>query len=518
MTMMTDGLKAFGGENLKILLRDWTSTPVRGVLSGALVTAFVQSSSAVTIATIGFVNAGILSLQQALGVVFGANVGTTMTGWLVSLTGLDFAIEGLALPVLAAGVGLRMMAPSRRLEGLGNALAGFGLFFLGLAILKEAFSGIADSLSSVTLDGMSPIESALTFLALGFLATVLTQSSSAAIAIILTAATQSVIGFNAAAAAVIGANIGTTSTALLAVINATPNAKRVAAGHLAFNLVTGTIALAILPTFLAVITAFSRWAGMGDHPAPLLALFHTTFNLLGVAVLLPFSGQFATRLTRVFQTAEEDLSRPQFLDNNILATPALALSALRNELRRLLTLVCNLVTAATGDFGVDQVRLQRQAAAVFALGDAVSTFATDVRMERLPRADAEDLPRVLRITRYLKEAARLAPEMQSLRSTAQELPSGSTKNLLNAALDAAIRCLELFAMGQTSPQTRKDVARALRGFQRAYHQTKAGLLTAAASHAVGIEQAWAILDALSRSRRAVEQIAKASRMLRSNRA
>jgi phosphate:Na+ symporter len=517
MAMMTDGLKVFGGQKLKVLLRDWTSSPLRGVLSGALITAFVQSSSAVTVATLGFVNAGILTLRQALGVVFGANVGTTMTGWLVSVTGLDFRIEAFALPVLAAGVALRMTASSKRLRGLGDALAGFGLFFLGLAILKDTFSGIAATLSPSTVNDMSGVAAAFAFLGLGFLATLVTQSSSAAIAIILTAATESVIGFNVAAAAVIGANIGTTSTAMLAVINATPNAKRVAAGHLVFNLVTGVIAVSMLPVFLAVITAFSLWAGMGDHPAPLLALFHTTFNLLGVAVLLPFTGQLANRLMRLFHTAEEDLGKPQHLDANILATPTLALAALRGELKRLLVLVCRLVLGAAHDAGVDRARLRREAAAVFALGETISAFATDVRMEQLPRGDAEELARALRIARYLKEGARLAPEIEWLRSAAQELPDVPARAPLGAALDAAGVCLELFAEQTPAADARKQTARALRGFQRAYQHAKAAVFAAAARHVLNAEQAGALLDALSRSRRAVEQIAKASRMLRRGR-
>jgi phosphate:Na+ symporter len=273
----------------------------------------------------------------------------------------------------------------------------------------------------------------------------------------------------------------------------------------------------MLPVFLAVITAFSLWAGMGDHPAPLLALFHTTFNLLGVAVLLPFTGQLANRLMRLFHTAEEDLGKPQHLDANILATPTLALAALRGELKRLLVLVCRLVLGAAHDAGVDRARLRREAAAVFALGETISAFATDVRMEQLPRGDAEELARALRIARYLKEGARLAPEIEWLRSAAQELPDVPARAPLGAALDAAGVCLELFAAQTPAAEARKQTARALRGFQRAYQHAKAAVFAAAARHVLNAEQAGALLDALSRSRRAVEQIAKASRMLRRGR-
>lgn len=139
MEMMTDGLKNFAGQHLKHLLGHWTRTPLRGLAAGVLITGIVQSSSAVTVATIGFVNAGLLTLGQSLGVIFGANIGTTMTGWLVSLVGFGFKIEAFALPILALGVALKLAAPGPRYRSLGQALAGFALFFLGLSLLKDSW-------------------------------------------------------------------------------------------------------------------------------------------------------------------------------------------------------------------------------------------------------------------------------------------------------------------------------------------------------------------------------------------
>ncbi|MBT6204730.1 MAG: Na/Pi cotransporter family protein [Rhodospirillaceae bacterium] len=401
MAMMTDGLKLFGGAGLRIVLRDWTSTPLRGASSGALVTAVVQSSSAVTVATLGFTNAGVLTLRQALAVVFGSNVGTTMTGWLVSITGLGFKIDAMALPILALGVALRMAASGKRLEGLGNALAGFGLFFLGLAILKEAFAGMSGDLGGQLVVADEGFVGILIYVGLGFIATVLTQSSSAAIAIILTAATQSVIGIEAAAAAaaIIGANVGTTSTAFFAVIKATPNAKRVAVGHFVFNAVTGLVAIAMLPAFIAFISLIGAWFDVADDPVPLLALFHTVFNLMGLALLLPFANPMADRLEKLFRTAEEDQSRPQHLDNTVLSAPVLAMDALGRELRRLASLVHGLALTALVDDRTRPKRLRRESEAIATLGEAITEFATSIRMETLPRAAAEALPRALRVTR-----------------------------------------------------------------------------------------------------------------------
>ena len=153
MLMMTEGLKVFAGSRLRQMLAQWTSTPVRGVFSGILITGIVQSSSAVTVAAIGFVNAGVLTMRQALGVIYGTNVGTTVTGWLVSISGLGFKVESFALPILAAGVVLRLASRGKRARGLGEALAGFGLFFLGLAILREAFSCLATAYWSSLRNG-----------------------------------------------------------------------------------------------------------------------------------------------------------------------------------------------------------------------------------------------------------------------------------------------------------------------------------------------------------------------------
>lgn len=513
MSMMTDGLKVFGGQKLKVLLRDWTKSALRGVLTGALLTAVVQSSGAVTVAAIGFVNAGVLSLRSALGVIFGSNVGTTMTAWLVSLVGFGFKIEPLALPVLALGVAIRFLASGKRLQGLGNAIAGFGLFFLGLAILKGAFGGIADSFGIDVFAGASGISGLLLFLGIGFLATVLTQSSSAAIALLLTAATQNVISLDTAAAAIIGANLGSTSTALLAVIGATPNAKRVAVGHLAFNVITGLIALAILPGVLAALAYASGLFGIVGQPAPLLALFHTVFNLLGVALMLPFTAFMAARLDRLFRSAEEDLSRPQHLDKNVLATPILAVAALKKEQLRLRDIVCELaVLALEKDLPKPEI-LKRRAAAALSLSETIADFSTDIRMETLPRAIAEEIPRVLRTSRYLEEVARLSPDAETLHRGLRRIGHLATMTSLQKSLELADGVVRSCATSDESPKNLDTLDDALLAFEASYQETKDVLLSAAATHFIAVEFAQTLLDSLSRTRRLIDQLAKASRYL-----
>jgi phosphate:Na+ symporter len=511
MLMMTDGLKVFAGGALKRLLGQWTSTPWRGVLSGVLVTGVVQSSSAVTVATIGFVNAGVLTLRQALGVVFGTNVGTTMTGWLVSLVGFGFKIESFALPILAVGMAVRLVVPGKRSQGLGQAIAGFGLFFLGLAILKETFGELATSYgASLPGDGGGT----LVFLIVGFVATLLTQSSSAAIAIILTAAAGGMVGIGAAAAAVIGANIGTTSTAALAVIKATPAAKRLALGHIAFNLITGLVALLLLPGLLWLIDRLIDGFGLDHRPAVVLALFHTVFNVLGVAIMLPLSNRMASALERLFHSAEEDLGRPQHLDATLATTPELAVSALRQELLRLRSLVAGIVQAAVSRDDAPSA-VENRSEALRTLGAAIANFIARLRTEAMPLDVADEMARSLRIGRYLNEAARFAPRSSALRQESKRLPFSEIQAGLRQVLADAAACSALAENAEPAPDNDTDRSKALERFGQTYQRAKAALLVAAVEGRLSVEETDSLLDDLSATRRMVEQLVKADRLLRS---
>lgn len=516
MQMMTQGLKVFAGGGLKTLLGRWTSTPLRGVLAGILLTGVVQSSSAVTVATIGFVNAGVLTLRQALGVIFGTNVGTTVTSWLVSLVGFGFKAESIALPILAAGVVLRLAAPGKRYRGLGEALAGFGLFFLGLALLKDSFGGWADAYSGRILDGGAG--NWATFLLLGFVASVLTQSSSAAIAIILTAAAGGVIGIEAAAAAVIGASLGTTSTAAVAAIRATPAARRLALGHIAFNVIAGAVALALLPALLGLVALMGDWLNFEGSPAAILALFHTVYKGLGVAIMLPLTGRLATLLERLFRSAEEDLARPQHLDSTLASTPALAVAALREELLRLRTIVSGVVRSAISEMPGPAQAVERQSSAVRTLGEAVRAFVTSARTELMSEEVSAELAQALRTARYLDEAARLAPSADLLRREGARMPDGEARAAVHRVLVAARSCLSLTTHADAQPAGHEagddERSAALAGFEHEYELAKTALLHAAVERRLSVEATDALLGALSATRRLIEQLVKSDRLLR----
>jgi Na/Pi-cotransporter len=285
MWLMTEGLKLAAGPALERILARSTGTRLRGLASGALVTAVVQSSSAVIVATIGFVNAGLLTLGQALWVLFGANVGTTMTGWLVAVAGLDFKIEALALPLIGVGMLLHLTGQHSRRGPIGMTVAGFGTLFLGIDVLRETFSGMGSEMGLPNIDNR--VLSVLAHVAAGMALTVLMQSSSAALAVALTAAQSGALPLTAAAAVVIGANLGTTVKALLAALGATANAKRAAMAHVVFNLLTGVVALLLLPWLLTGIVLLGAALDLDSAPAATLALFHTIFNVLGVALMWP---------------------------------------------------------------------------------------------------------------------------------------------------------------------------------------------------------------------------------------
>lgn len=503
MRLMTEGLTLFAGNRLKQLLGNWTSTPWRGVGVGILVTGLVQSSSAVTIATIGFVNAGILSLRQAMGVIFGTNVGTTMTAWLVSLVGFGFKIDALALPILVIGVVLRLLASSTRWKGLGDALTGFGLFFLGLDLLKDAFEGIATSFSANL--GASGSTNWAGMILIGFVATLLTQSSSASIAIILTASAGGMIGFEGAAAAVIGANLGTTSTAALATLKATPAAKRLALSHIGFNLITGVVALCLLPLMLGLVNLLGDALDIERSPTALLALFHTLFNLLGVIIMLPLAGRFATLLERLFHSAEEDMGRPRYLDATLSGTPALAVSALKQELVRLSDILVSLLRdALSGAHSTPE--LTRRAEAIHTLGGAITSFITGIRPEAMERNTANELASALYAARYYQESAQLAPGLRRL-AQEQVLLTGLEAEALGKLLEQVERCLEPELSGNSLQAS--ELVEALRN---AHREARRQLLEAAVRGSLPVADLESLLEGLDFSRRAIELRIKAGRL------
>lgn len=438
MWLMTEGLKLAGGQALRNLLGRWTSSRSRGLAAGVLVTALVQSSSAVTVATIGFVNAGLMSFQQSVWVIFGSNVGTTMTAWLVTLFGFSLNIDSFTFPLLGVGAFLRVFSPYKRGQAFGMALAGFGLLFMGINALQSTFTGLESSLNLTTLNtpGLSRV---FIGLGLGLFLTLVTQSSSAAIALILTAVASGIAGLNVAAAAVIGANIGTTSTAVIASFGATANARRLALAHVAFNLITALVALLLLPLFLGLVNPLVAGTSGGGMTL-FLAIFHTFFNVTGVLLMWPLEPPLSRWLMRRYQPGPTT-EKASKLDKNVATIPDLALRALILELQELrnqlsATHLGNLLQttdelAAGGETPADLDALEKRL-------DGVNQFIVLMSQADLSEQLSERITAGFSINHYLINAFDTLKAIAAQREKVHSL-SGSVAELLQTWLDRVLQ-------------------------------------------------------------------------------
>ena len=512
MQMMTDGMKMSAGNSLRRILKSSTRTPIRGILSGALITSMVQSSSAVTVATIGFVNAGLLTLKQAIRVAYGSNLGTTMTGWLVAIVGFGFHIKAFALPAICVGMLMTIFAKHGRYPAIGKAIAGFGLFFLGIDLMKSGFSGLENLIIFDALQE-SDIIGLVVFVGVGFLMTLIMQSSSAAIAITLTAAAGGVVALPAAACMVIGANVGTTSTAALAAIGATPNAKRVAAGHVIFNLMTGAIALLTLPLMLLAIEWFQQSAGMAGGPATFLALFHTLFNLLGVLLIWPFTQRLVTFLKRQFRAAEEDEARPKYLDKTLLGTPSLAHEALAKELERIQGISIRMAEDAINTEASLSPRLATDRFVMDKLIDAVADFTSELRRSDLPEEVSEAMPLSMAATRYFSDVGELAREIDIRQSKKVSGISEEIDEVLAENRRLAISILESIQEQARDEETLIQEAATLDSLERSYELVKAKLLRMGTTGKLAVRHMLTLIELMKNIERLVNYSVKGQNTL-----
>ena len=412
MDMMTDGLKLASGHSLRRLLSNWTSTTLRGVMTSMAMTAIVQSSSAVTVASLSFVNAGVLKMRQALGVIYGANIGTTMTAWLVAVIGFKLNIHAFALPAIGIGAFLSLTRSKGKRLGLGRALVGFGLFFLGIDTLQSAFEGLVNEfdLGTVRMQGATEV---VIYVLIGIVMTILTQSSSAAIAITITAAGAEIFGLYAAAAMVIGANVGTTSTAILAALGATPNAKRLAAAQVIFNLGTAVVALALLPLMFVVVEHLQQALSLTPNIGMTLALFHTVFNCLGVALVIPLNGRLVRLLNRMFTSKSESLATPRHLDKTTVGTPSLAVGALSLELQRNARHLGDAARAVLVG-NPREPDLAQNIDAINQLSHSISAFIVQLERSALSEQVTRELSALMRVDQYfLTCAGQLATALET---------------------------------------------------------------------------------------------------------
>ncbi len=305
-------------------LMRFTKSPSSGATTGAISTALLQSSSATTVMAVGFVGAGFMTFPESLGIIFGANIGSTITGWMVALFGFKLNLGTIILPVIFLGVIMKLFFRGK-IAAFGYALAGFGLIFVGISMMQESMSGFEGIITPEYLPSDSWI-GRVKLVSLGILSTLITQASSAGVAITLTALYANAINFEQAAALVIGMDVGTTVTALMASIGGSANVRRTGFSHVIYNLFTGVMALFLITPYIYLWDTLAPGALMQNAEIALVA-FHTFFNILGVLIVLPFTHQFAHLIEKIIPSKEPIFTEK--LDFRLLEEPHLALEVAR---------------------------------------------------------------------------------------------------------------------------------------------------------------------------------------------
>ena len=331
MQFMEDGFKFFSGGILEKLIANSTNTNSKAIFLGITATAILQSSSLIAIIVISFLSAKIISLAGALGVVFGSAVGTTATTWIVSTLGVKIDIAAFALPMIIFGVIFRFYK-NRNFQGFGNILLGLGFVFLGIGYMKDGFEDLKQgiNLAQFAIDGYAGI---IVYTLIGAFATVIIQSSSATMALTVTALVTGQIVYINAMAIAVGANIGTATTAALGAMVSNANSKRMAVGLFIFKGITAVITLASLYLMIDFVDYISKYLGIkSDDWAMKLAVFHTLFNLVGLIIFSFFIPKLVIFLKKLFVEDKDNyISKPKFLDMEVVAVPFAALKATRKE-------------------------------------------------------------------------------------------------------------------------------------------------------------------------------------------
>jgi phosphate:Na+ symporter len=357
MIVMTDGLKALAGNALRRVLMQFTRSPWTGAIAGATTTALLQSSSATTVATVGFVSAGLIRFTDALGIIFGANVGTTVTGWLVAILGFKLHLDTLVLPLIFIGASLKLFGGEKYAKA-GYAIAGFGLIFVGISTLQTAMSGVEQFITPERLP-TDTLFGRLQLVTLGIGVTLITQSSSAGVATTLAALYAGAINFAQAAALIIGMDVGTTVTAVMATLGGSIDTRRTGLSHVLYNLLTGLLALGLITPYIGAWEQVAPGQLQQNGEIGLVA-FHTTFNLLGVTLMLPFTRQFAQLITHLLPG--QGPTYTDGLSDVLLPQPDLALRAAQVAIQSEFLALLQHVDAVLGQpdtHRTDLIELQR---------------------------------------------------------------------------------------------------------------------------------------------------------------
>jgi phosphate:Na+ symporter len=419
MKIMSEGLQKIAGNRMRKILASLTNNRIVGALVGIAVTAMVQSSSATTVMVVGFVNAGLMSLVQSIGVILGANIGTTVTAQLIA-----FKITKYALPAIGIGAALKLFTQNRKWSYAGEILLGFGLLFFGLSVMKSAFDPLKASEEFRQLF-MVVGNNHLLGVLIGAVLTIIVQSSSATIGITLALASSGLLSFDASVALILGENIGTTITANLAAIGTNLAARRTAFVHFLFNSLGVCYMLVLFPFFLQFISAMTpgdadfviqtqeqvaRMGGeVGDKPfiARHIANTHTMFNIVNTIIFLPLVGLLAKLSTFAVRGREEDVEfHLKYLDNRVLSTPPIALAQARSETRRMAQIAQEMVNETflfLQDNDLKRVSgLQKKEDLTDILQKEITDFLVALSQKSLDREDSKEIASMMNMINDLE--------------------------------------------------------------------------------------------------------------------
>ena len=423
--MMSDGLQKAAGNRLRKIISGATGNRFTATFSGILVTSIIQSSSATTVMVVGFVSAGLLTLTQSLGVIFGANIGTTTTAWIISLLGFKVDIALFAMPMIGLGFFSQFVSKWPIVRRIGEAMLGFGLLFLGLSLIKSAIPDVQSS--SATIEWITKFRpdtlwSLLAVVGVGTGLTVIFQSSSAVMAVTLTCAAKGLIDYPTACALVLGENIGTTITANIAAIGAPRAAKRAALGHMMFNILGVIWAIALFHPLLSLVDWIVPGTTEGTGSEVLLvsipyhlSAFHTTFNIINTCVMLVFIKQFEKLIMMIMplKRSEEDQTDLVYLKAGVTATPELFIEAARREVDRMAGLVESIISKDLHAIKTDSPKLfERSVEDVHAKEKAsdvleykINDFLKNLTHDQLSRDMITDVMAMFDLTNYLEKMA-----------------------------------------------------------------------------------------------------------------
>ena len=463
MIIMTEGLRSIAGDSMRLALTKFTSTPFSAMLTGTISTAILQSSSATTVAAVGFVGVGILTFTQAVGIILGANLGTTITGWLVALLGFKLKLKLLVLPLILVGAILRLFSEGR-VAHIGYAMAGFAVIFVGIAMMQEGMGGLQGIL---TPDVFPPntIIGRIQLVIIGAMITVVTQSSSAGVAATLTALNMGNILLPQGMSLIIGMDIGTTVTAVLATIGADVGAKRTGMSHVMYNLISGTIGFILLSPFLYLWHLLLP-DQLDRNAEIILVAFHSCFNIIAIMVMLPFIKDFAHFIEKIIP--EKKIGYTSRLDHALLDDPKIAIMVIdftiEKQLIDLLIYLNRLLGAKTVDKRINLGELQ------IAL-DETHRFIDHIHLESSDSQNWKNLVALIHILDHMQRLHERCDEEQDRAMTTINTPEliGLVVELRNA-IDLILKDMYLSLGWLDSPQIVKQVSEQIHEQVEPYRQ------------------------------------------------